>query len=215
MILLSVEVAIGGWLTELDRHVANHFPGPHADGIASLLLAITWFVAIVAKPEFVVPLVLGVAAWWSWRVGSREVLRAVLIRVVLLTLAVLALKALLHRPGPPGSPQDLLLGYYPSGHTATAVVCAGTLALLASRRRPRWRSRFVAASALWSVVVAASMVYHGYHWLTDVLGGLLLGTLVLLVAELVDPLAGSAPGRHSGRRTASRGASPLRRRGTP
>jgi membrane-associated phospholipid phosphatase len=67
---------------------------------------------------------------------------------------------------------------YPSGHTTTMVVVLGIFAL-------------VARCALWSVLVAVSFCLLGmigqgvtYHYFTDTIGGVLLGTAIVCVAAL-------------------------------
>jgi len=82
-------------------------------------------------------------------------------------------------PGPPGTQLHHLLGYYPSVHTATALVCTGLLLRFTRRLHPHWPPRLLAASTDWTLIVAASLVLHRCHWFTDVLAGLLLGTLIL------------------------------------
>jgi membrane-associated phospholipid phosphatase len=78
-------------------------------------------------------------------------------------------------PAPPTSS-------FPSGHTAAAVALWGALAVLASERARSAlvRGLFVALAVAVPLVVAASRMYRGMHYLTDVLGGLLLGWLWLL-----------------------------------
>ena len=68
---------------------------------------------------------------------------------------------------------------YPSGHTTAAVVVMGMIVL-------------VAGGAAWAVLVAVAftllaMIGQGvtYHYFTDTLGGVLLGTAVVCVAALV------------------------------
>ncbi len=71
---------------------------------------------------------------------------------------------------------------YPSGHTATMVVVMGILVL-------------VARAALWSVLVAVAhcalgMIGQGvsYHYFTDTVGALLLGTAIVCTAAwLAEP----------------------------
>jgi len=67
---------------------------------------------------------------------------------------------------------------YPSGHTATMVVVMGIVVL-------------VGRAALWSVLVAVpfcllGMIGQGvtYHYFTDTVGALLLGTAIVCVAAL-------------------------------
>jgi len=71
---------------------------------------------------------------------------------------------------------------FPSGHTAAAIALYGAVAVLASERARSAlvRGLFVAAAVAIPLLVAASRMYRGMHFLSDVLGGVLLGTVWLL-----------------------------------
>ena len=66
---------------------------------------------------------------------------------------------------------------FPSGHTIGATILIGMLAYLIMRLAPRRRERCVVAglAASLTLAVAASLVYIGVHFLTDVLAALALG----------------------------------------
>ncbi len=101
-------------------------------------------------------------------------------------LYVLA-KPLVHRPRPPAAD---LIGQasgpsYPSGHATQAIAAWGVLAIVAlAGRTPRARVGLLAAAAAVALLVGASRIYLGAHWLTDVLAGYALGAtwLALLLA---------------------------------
>jgi membrane-associated phospholipid phosphatase len=87
-------------------------------------------------------------------------------------------KLLVRRDRPPiSAPLHPGTGYsYPSGHTAAAAATYAAMALLLGRGC-RWPVRIwlaVAAAAV-TVDVALSRVLLGVHWLTDVVGGAMLG----------------------------------------
>jgi membrane-associated phospholipid phosphatase len=118
--------------------------------------------------------------------GLRDLLRrhtwsgaAFLLTVVLgQNLLSNGVKLLVRRDRPPiRPPLHPGTGYsYPSGHTAAAAATYAAIALLLGRRL-RWPARVwlgVAAAAI-TVDVALSRVLLGVHWLTDVIGGAMLG----------------------------------------
>jgi membrane-associated phospholipid phosphatase len=82
-------------------------------------------------------------------------------------------------------PMDILItadfGSFPSGHVANAATMAVTLAILLQRR---W---VWAAGAVYVVLMMLSRTYLGAHWLSDTIGGLLLGAAVAVL--LWAPLA--------------------------
>lgn len=102
---------------------------------------------------------------------------AVLVAATLLAsvLVVQLLKALFGR----ARPEDILVvsdfGSYPSGHTANAA----TFAVLAVLLFPRaW---VLVAAALWISGMAFSRTVLAAHWLSDTVGGMLIGVGVTLV----------------------------------
>lgn len=77
-------------------------------------------------------------------------------------------------------PEEILIsihsGSYPSGHVANAA----TIAVLATTLLARWW--VAAAGAAYVALMALSRTYLGAHWVTDTLGGALVGAAVALAA---------------------------------
>lgn len=70
-------------------------------------------------------------------------------------------------------PEDILLtidsGSFPSGHVANAATLAAVLAIVT------WRWWVVIAGSVYVVLMALSRTYLGAHWVSDTVGGLLIG----------------------------------------
>jgi membrane-associated phospholipid phosphatase len=71
---------------------------------------------------------------------------------------------------------------FPSGHTAATIALWGALAVLASERARSAlvRNLFLVLAVVLPLLVASSRLYRGMHYLTDVLGGVVLGVLWLV-----------------------------------
>jgi membrane-associated phospholipid phosphatase len=114
---------------------------------------------------------------------------AVVYPLTLLAGAVLniGLKELVGRPRPPEPDTGVSLASFPSGHTLQATLLFGLLPLavwlLTERAAAHRIAVLVSAAAI--VAVGASRVLLGAHWPTDVVGGVLVGLALILVAEHV------------------------------
>ena len=76
-------------------------------------------------------------------------------------------------------PEQILVaadfGSFPSGHVANAATISVALALIL------WRRWVWFAGAAWTLLMIASRTYLGAHWLSDTIGGLLLGAAVAVL----------------------------------
>jgi membrane-associated phospholipid phosphatase len=114
---------------------------------------------------------------------ARDAAYVLLVRLVALGVET-ALKNTLARPRPDVHPLTTAAGFsFPSGHTTgTTALCVSLLVVLYPVLRRRGRAVGVVAAVALSVAVAASRVLLGVHFPSDVIGGLLAGSLIALTA---------------------------------
>lgn len=157
------------WLGELVEHRSAFWDVP---AFAMNFLGGGWF------GVFVVPL--GIAVVLLIRKKRWSALYFVLATVVSAGMVQL-LKSLFGRARPLEMLVTADYGSFPSGHVANAATMAVTLAILLQRM---W---VWAAGAVYTVLMMLSRTYLGAHWLSDTVGGLLIGAAVAVL--LWAPLA--------------------------
>lgn len=129
--------------------------------------------------------------WRAWRTRSIRGLVMLGTALLVLNLSVGVVKLWTGRLGPLATHKPFTPfeggNIFPSGHVSNTVVLYGVLAMLAVSYR-----RIAAALAVViSITVGLCTLYLDTHWFTDVLGGWLAGSLVLLV---MPPLADRVEG---------------------
>ncbi|MCX4765358.1 phosphatase PAP2 family protein [Streptomyces sp. NBC_01275] len=184
--LITWQVVVDGPLLRLDGRLSRALI--HPDRAAELL-------SDLGNVQIAVPVLIlvavyvarlawaaGRALWWAPSVAAQ-------LLMALVPLIVVPLKEWTGRPGTPVVPPAT--GYYPSGHTATAVVAYGAsvLILLPWLLTAFVRRLAVGVGALLVLAVSYGLVRHGYHWPLDVVASwclcaALLGALWLFLRRL-------------------------------
>jgi membrane-associated phospholipid phosphatase len=168
-------IVLAGTLNGADAHVATWMAGHRTGWLTAAMRAVTTLGSWAFLLGFGV--VAGAIFYWryrDWRPGA-GMLAALGGAIVL----YLMFRWVTDRPRPPAALAAVAVpggSSFPSGHVtqATAVVVVFAL-VLSSDRPPGSRAAIGWLAGLVILLVGASRVYLGVHWLTDVLGGFALG----------------------------------------
>lgn len=174
--LLAVRVPEAGWFDVEAALAVEGLRTPSLDAVARALAAIgdtavMTVVALAAAAALAVARRLREAAYVAATVGAGA-------------SASTVLKALVGRARPVGAAVGLIpaSASFPSGHVVAAVCFAGALVALVWMRAastPIQRRVALAAATSWVIAMAASRVYLGVHFASDVVAGALLGAGVV------------------------------------
>ncbi|WP_294004284.1 phosphatase PAP2 family protein [Streptomyces sp.] len=180
--LITWQVVAHGPLLRLDSRLSSALV--HPDRFSELLSdlgnvqiavpVLVFVVAFVARRGRVT----GTDRWWLPPTAA-----AVLMALV--PAVVVPLKDWTARPGTPVVPPAV--GYFPSGHTATAAIAYGsaTLLLLPWLASAAARRAAVAGCAALVLGVSYGLVRRGYHWPLDVVASWCLATVLLTALGLL------------------------------
>lgn len=167
-----------------------------ADAVGNLMEGSTFF----ASPEFSVVVVLVLTAYAFYDIRTKKIRWLALLIPLLFFFLVMAEvygKSVVHHPAPPffmiKNPTTIFPKYYineefsyPSGHAARAVFIAILLFFIlntkyvilnTSDRLKQKKAVFIGGIVCgYVMLVSISRIYLGHHWLSDIMGGLLLGS---------------------------------------
>ncbi|MEU0335379.1 phosphatase PAP2 family protein [Streptomyces sp. NPDC006193] len=174
--LITWQVAVQGPLLRLDARLSRALVRP--DRFSELLSDLGDVRVALPVPAAV----LAYAAWRGRAAGAGRWWPGPLAAAGLMALVpaiVVPLKIWTARPGTPAVPPAV--GYFPSGHTATAMIAYGsaTVLLLPRFRSPAARRLLVAGCAALVLGVSYGLVRRGYHWPLDVVAAWCLGAVLL------------------------------------
>lgn len=177
---IAEEVVDGEELTVLDDQLSRWVFQNHHPWLTGFMFFIThWH-----GPLGVMAMTAVLAAWMWWR-RERYWLAALMLTVPVGLLLNVALKYLFQRERPQFDEPLLTLATYsfPSGHTSGAMLFYGLLVAYLVRSTPnkRWWLLSAAAAGLMVLLVAASRVYLGAHYLSDVLAAIAEGCMWLTI----------------------------------
>ena len=199
--VVTEQVIAKGPLLDLDRWIRDWLQTRAAANPYPILNTCARWWTDIGSPEIAVTALVLVTVASATRTRSWKPVLAATLAGTALFGTVIPGKLLIGRPGPEGwvvGPGDL--GWYPSGHTSTAMVCLGTAAWILATcfaLAPRTRRVLYAATAAICAGVGFCLMWCNYHWFLDVLGALCLSAVILwsLVRWGPRPSPSDAPGR--------------------
>ena len=188
-----------------DPHVTAWVIAHRTGWLTTALSVLTW----LGSSAFIIPLGLAVGLYFVIRRRTWRPL-ALLAAAVAGAIGLYDIvKPLVGRPRPPAA---IWIGHYagaafPSGHATQSASFYAVLAIvLGAGLSSRRRTILWSAAALTVLIVGASRIYFGAHWLTDVLAGYALGAT--WVAIVVAVLLLTSPGTGRARTVQERGQAP-------
>jgi len=204
--LLLEQVLADGWLVRADTSAARHLHGwvSHSPGAVRGLK----FVSLLGEPALFYVIV-ALASLWVWRHHGTRLALFLVVTTVLDGLLDTAVKLAVDRPRPSlVDPVATAFGKsFPSGHAMGSTVVYGALLLvflpLIAHRR---RVAVVAGTVVLVLAIGFSRLALGVHYVSDVVGGYVLGLAWLAASTAafsiwrvargqppVDPIEGLEP----------------------
>jgi membrane-associated phospholipid phosphatase len=186
-LIVTQQVLTNGPLVSYDKEI-NSQPKPQFEGLAGFILrrlddlglrGLTATVLLIA------------ASFIAYKFKTWRPLNLAMISLLSLNLVVGTFKIVLGRTKPRDGFDLLHAGgmSYPSGHASNAVLSWGILAYLIYRyaKVDRYQGRLASAGVvLISLTVCVVSLIRHTHWFSDLLGGLFVGSALLVAVIAID-----------------------------
>ena len=173
---LAFRAASGNTVSNIDISVATLMRETRNAPADEIMTVIT----MMGDTTVMLPLAIAILLWLLWHRAYRAAYAAGF-AIIAAKLFEIALKAGIQRarPGALNYTGYDLFGF-PSGHATMAAVIFGILAVLVSHSMGRWgRAVVYSICAVVVVAIGYSRIYLGAHWLSDVMAGLIFGTVMM------------------------------------
>ena len=185
--LVTAMFGLHAWLVvsqssfvDVDTQVANYFLSVREPFLDKVMTAIT----LTGDTKFLI-LAFSISGLLFWRSGRGREAVIFVSTGILLAILVFSLKDVfgIARPDVVLHPPES--GSFPSGHSAGAVTYLGLMAMWVLPRASRVvHLSIITIAFVLSCLVCLSRMYLGVHWLSDVIGGVILGIWLISSAQL-------------------------------
>ena len=186
-LIVTQQVLTFGPLVEYDKKI-NSDPKPQFEGAAGFLLRRLDDLGLRGLTATVLILA---ASFIAYKFKTWRPLNLAFLSLILLNLVVGTFKLILGRTKPRDGFDLIHVGgmSYPSGHASNAVLSWGILAYLIYRyaKVDRYQGRLASAGVVTiSLTICIVSLIRHTHWFTDLLGGLFIGSALLVAVIAVD-----------------------------
>lgn len=180
-----LDIFVQGPLTQLDKQIYFWRPRRHYPDLVDA----AWIYDKLGQRSVLIPILLVVAGVFARRHGTWRPVVLAMVSFTVLNVVVGGLKLMIGRSQTETGSVDVLAGgiIFPSGHSSNMVLSGGLIIYLFWRygENPPLRRLTVLIGLLTSLTILTS-IYLGTHWLTDLIGGVLVGGLLLQLVILFD-----------------------------
>jgi membrane-associated phospholipid phosphatase len=186
-LLVTQQVLTNGPLVAYDKEI-NSQPKPQFEGLAGFILR---RLDDLGLRSLTATVLLIAASYIAYKFKTWRPLNLAMISLLSLNLVVGSFKIVLGRTKPRDGFDLLHAGgmSYPSGHASNAVLSWGILAYLIYRyaKVDRYQGRLASAGVvLISLTVCVVSLIRHTHWFSDLLGGLFVGSALLVAVIAID-----------------------------
>jgi membrane-associated phospholipid phosphatase len=186
-LVVTHQVLINGPLVTYDEKINNQ-PQPEFEGISGFILR---RLDDLGLRSLTATVLLIAAAFIAYKFKTWRPLNLAFLSVVLLNLVVGGFKLMLGRTKPRDGFDLLHAGgmSFPSGHASNAVLSWGILAYIIYRyaKVDRYQGRLASAGVITiSLTVCLVSLIRRTHWFSDLLGGIFIGSALLVAVIAID-----------------------------
>lgn len=179
-LILSYSVYTHGMLTDWNGATLHLFSSFRHAQLDKIIVGITF----IGEVPVILSILFVVFAWLAYR-GRWWAALHWMGNGVLTAGAIWVLKKLIHNPRPFADTIIRPTSSFPSAHVTLTVAIFGFLAALIASELPIKKRFWVYLPVIiLAFIIACSRLYLGTHWLTDVIGALLLGSACVMFSTL-------------------------------
>lgn len=181
--LIVIGIIFGGiaklnLTSDLDTFIYNIIIKMQSDSVTQIFKAITF----LASTKFI--LCLNIIALIIYIIKKRGYLLLIPVNSIFSVVSNNLIKFLIKRPRPNVLRLVTETNYsYPSGHAMISVLFYGTIITLLNRNNIKYRKIINIILMLIILLVGVSRIYLGVHYASDIIGGYLISTGILLFTK--------------------------------